>query len=143
MRKGRFGPELTLSMIRVYAIFLREARPLGVRELQRLAGFKSPSTAKYHIDRLVELGLLRPVPEGYVASGEKPYILSVYMALGGYLVPRIVPLGVFTMAYSLAYSLLVPEVAPVLAPILVAGFLVLAEGVRLARLIPWKRRSTA
>ena len=143
MRKGRFGPELTLSMIRVYAIFLREARPLGVRELQRLAGFKSPSTAKYHIDRLVELGLLRPVPQGYVASGEKPYILSVYTALGGYLIPRIVPLGVFIIAYSLIYSLLAPEAAPALIPLMVVGLLVLAEGVRLARLIPWRRRSTA
>lgn len=30
---------LTMAMLRVYAIFLREGRPLGVRELQRLAGF--------------------------------------------------------------------------------------------------------
>jgi DNA-binding transcriptional ArsR family regulator len=130
-------------MIRVYAIFLREGRPLGVRELQRLAGFKSPSTAKYHIDRLVELGLLRLVPEGYVATGEKPYILSTYIALGGYLVPRIMPLGFFIVGYSLAHTILSPVLLPAMAPLLIVGLLIVVEGVRLARLIPWKRRSTA
>ncbi|MEB3860259.1 MAG: hypothetical protein LRS43_03520 [Desulfurococcales archaeon] len=143
MKRGRLGPELTLSMIRVYAIFLREGRPLGVRELQRLAGFKSPSTAKYHIDRLVELGLLKLAPGGYVATGEKPYILSTYLALGGYLVPRIIPLGFFIIGYSIAYSSLSPESFPAMLPLLVVGALIVLEGVRIARLIPWRRRSTA
>jgi predicted transcriptional regulator len=40
---------------------------VGVRELQKVLGFKSPSTAKHHLDRLVELGLAEKTLNGYKA----------------------------------------------------------------------------
>lgn len=130
---------LTLAMLRVYAIFLREGRPLGVRELQRLAGFKSPSTAKYHIDRLLEAGLLRRVGEGYVATGEKPAFLALYTALRGVLIPRALPLAAFLIGYSATVSALSPGLAAYMAPPLAVGVLLVLESLRILRLVPWRR----
>ncbi len=131
--------KLTMAILRVYAIFLREGRPLGVRELQRLAGFKSPSTAKYHIDRLLDAGLLRREGDGYAAVGEKPVFLALYTAFRGTLIPKTLPLAAFLIAYSLTVSALTPEQAPYMAPPALAGVLLVLESLRLLRLVPWRR----
>jgi hypothetical protein len=46
----------------------REARPIGVNELQRLANLSSPSVAYYHLRKLVNFGLAREEEEGYVVD---------------------------------------------------------------------------
>ena len=134
---------LTLSTLRVYAIILREGRPIGIRELQRLAGFKSPSTAKYHIDRLLDLGLLKRVGEGYAAVGEKPAYLLMYAAFKGVLLPKILPLGVFLLVYSIVVSLLEPSLLPYMAVACLIGLLLIYESIRLLKLVPWRRSSAS
>ncbi|MEB3755371.1 MAG: hypothetical protein GSR79_00700, partial [Desulfurococcales archaeon] len=46
------------TSLRVYLYLLQVNRPIGIRELQRSMGFKSPTTARHHLERLVDLGLV-------------------------------------------------------------------------------------
>ncbi|MEM0227055.1 MAG: hypothetical protein QXF46_09295, partial [Thermofilaceae archaeon] len=59
--------EVSGTLARVYFALLKSGRPLGVREVQRLAGLSNPSSAKHYLDRLVEMGLAERMQEGYVA----------------------------------------------------------------------------
>ncbi|MET1101313.1 MAG: LexA family transcriptional regulator [Pyrodictiaceae archaeon] len=91
--------------LRVYLFMLRAKRPLGVRELQRRLGFKSPSTAKHHLERLVLLGLAEKKGNGYVARRPRG-ILAAYIVLAGRLVPRSLVTAVFSATATVAYALL-------------------------------------
>jgi DNA-binding transcriptional ArsR family regulator len=51
---------------RVYRLFLRQRKPIGVSGVQRALGLSSPSVAQYHIRKLVAAGLVREEQEGYV-----------------------------------------------------------------------------
>ncbi len=90
--------------LRVYMFLLQSSRPVGVRELQRAFGFKSPSTARHHLERLVELGLAKKTPNGYEAVKPKG-ILGIYVTVLGHLLPRTVSLAVFTVVATLIYAL--------------------------------------
>jgi hypothetical protein len=51
--------ELRGRTLRVYFELLSAKGPVGPRELQRKLGLSSPSLAAYHLDKLVELGLVQ------------------------------------------------------------------------------------
>lgn len=90
-------------------LLLEENRPLGVREVQRKMGFKSPSTAKYHLDRLVEFGLVTKNREGLymlVQTSSKPPILIAYTTLFGMLIPRLIPYAMFFTVTTILYVIL-------------------------------------
>lgn len=101
---------------RVYLELLVSDEPLGVREVQRRLGFKSPSTAKHHLDRLVRLGLAEKTPEGkYVAKQLGKGFLSAYIVVSGRLVPRLLPVSLGGLAGLIAYTILYyPRIDPVL-----------------------------
>jgi hypothetical protein len=76
----------------VYTYLFKVERS-GIRETQRNLGFKSPSLAQYHLDKLVELGLLtKDIQNGdYVlASQVKIEALAQFLKLGTVLVPRFI-----------------------------------------------------
>ncbi len=90
--------------LRVYLELLLSREPLGVRELQRRLGFKSPSSAKHHLDRLVRLGLVAKTVDGrYRAIESRTSILSAYMMIAGSIVPRIIPIAAGLLAGIIAY----------------------------------------
>lgn len=90
---------LSGSTLRVYLFMVRENRPVGVREVQRTLKFKSPSTAAYHLNKLLELGLVEKVPGGnfkaIVNSDVIP--LALYFIVAGQIIPKLVP-------YALAFT---------------------------------------
>ncbi len=96
------------TTLKVYLLLLEEGSALGVREVQRKIGFKSPSTAKYHLDKLVNLGLVEKTRDGlYLAKdSSKPPILHAYILIYGTLIPRFVPYAVFFTAVTLLYIFL-------------------------------------
>lgn len=101
---------------RVYLELLVSDEPLGVREVQRRLGFKSPSTAKHHLDRLVRLGLAEKTPEGkYIAKQLGKGFLSAYIVVSGRLVPRLLPVSLGGLAGLITYVILChPRIDPVI-----------------------------
>ncbi len=97
--------DIGISTLKVYLLLIEEGNALGVREVQRKIGFKSPSTAKYHLDRLVELGLVEKTRDGLylVRRSSKPPILYAYTSVYGTLIPRLVPYAVFFTTVTLLY----------------------------------------
>ncbi len=84
------------TALRVYLVLVKVGRPVGVRELQRMMGFKSPSTAKHHLDRLADMGLVVKDREGnYKAVYEGELLPLIYTRLMGRLIPTLAPLGLF------------------------------------------------
>lgn len=116
--RGDRDPIETLAgtSLEVYLYLLEKEGPAGVREVQRALGFRSPSTARHHLERLVELGLARKTSEGYIALPPKG-LLSNYVIVKGRLLPRAFFTAGFTVAAALAY-ILMPGRDPVAAVLL-------------------------
>ena len=128
-KKGRVDmrrTQMTFQTLRVYALLVKADKPVGVREIQKKAGFRSPSTAKHHLDRLVDLGLAERLPGGmYRATGELPGPLGMFYVIKGFFVPRILPIAVFLLAFSLCYIVLVGgELFPLLVTAVIAVYLI-------------------
>ncbi|MEB3774202.1 MAG: winged helix-turn-helix domain-containing protein [Desulfurococcales archaeon] len=94
------------SSLRVYLLLLTSDKPLGVREVQRRAGFKSPSTARHHLERLVELGLAYRAGGGYKARKPREGLLAAYVVIKGRLLPRSILLLAFSLGIALTYTIL-------------------------------------
>ncbi len=88
------------TSLRVYLLLLQSERPLGIREVQRTLGFKSPTTARHHLERLVELGLASRTQTGYKAL--KPDgVLGELVFHAGRVLPRSVFLSSFLVSSAI------------------------------------------
>ncbi len=94
------------SSLRVYILLLSSDRPLGVREVQRRIGFKSPSTARHHLERLVDLGLAYKTGGGYMAKRPREGFLAAYIIFKGRILPRSIIPAAFSVGASTVYSIL-------------------------------------
>jgi len=115
--------ELKGSTLRVYWEVFRSPRPLGVREVQRLIRFSSPSTALYHLEKLRELGVARKDENGryQIVEEIKPSQFRMFLRIGRIILPRFVFYAVFFVAAVVMYiaqSLLTGSEANVMALIL-------------------------
>jgi hypothetical protein len=97
----------------VYLRILTSTEPVGVREIWRELKLSSPSLAQYHVNRLLELGMITQTNEGkYVASEEKRIeALKGFLLLRGKLVPRLVFYGAL-IAGLLAFYLMAWPIRP-------------------------------
>jgi len=127
------------TSLKVYLLLASSKEPLGVREVQRRMGFRSPSTAKHHLDRLVELGLAERREGGYAARTGPEGIFEGYTRMLGSLVPRLLPYAVFVTATLVIYALMSwPNIDPGFLLIgCIAASLLWFEGLRMAL---WLRR---
>lgn len=103
MKKSNDATSITGTTLRVYIYMLKMARPVGVREIQRAMGFKSPSTALYHISKLLDQGLVVKDDDGYRAIATSSIsMLTMFQKMGRLLVPRLLFYAVFfTIAFIL------------------------------------------
>ena len=89
--------EVRLSTVtwNVYLFILTSREPVGVRDIWRRLKLSSPSLAQYHINRLLEFGMIVQTREGkYTASEEKRVeILKSFVLFYGKLIPRLVFYG--------------------------------------------------
>ena len=126
---------LTGTGLRAYLALLKAGRPVGVRELQRMLGLSSPSTARHHLERLVQLGLAVRGPEGYRALPPRRGLLRLYVVVWGRLLPRIAGLAAFTATATIAYALL-PGSDPAATTVMaVAAALTALEAARMYRAV--------
>jgi len=112
--------ELSGTALRVYLLLLLEGRPMGVREVQRRLGLRSPSTARHHLERLRELGLVEYTGEGYVARPPRRGLLTAFAIVRGRLLPLPFAAAAFTAAAAMAYALL-PGRDPAAVAVLLAS----------------------
>jgi len=83
----------------------------GVREIQRALGFKSPSIALYHLEKLRELGLLTKDERGNyrIVKEINVGLLKLYIKIGGLRLPRLLLYACFVTSMVLTYLLFYPQ----------------------------------
>ncbi len=99
--------ELQGTTLKVYLYILRSGKDrVGVREVMRGLGMKSPSHAYYHLDKLVNMGLLeKKYGEYYVKRDVKIDYLREFIFIGRVPIPRLLFLLTFFLGI-LIYSLI-------------------------------------
>jgi len=97
--------ELKGTTLRVYWEVFKSPKPLGVRQVQRLIRFSSPSTALYHLEKLRELGVARKDEHGRYQPVEeiKPSQFRMFLRIGRIILPRFVFYAVFFVAAIFMY----------------------------------------
>lgn len=82
--------ELKGKTLLVYMHILKKPdEPVGVREVQRELGFSSPSVSSYHLNKLMDLGLVENVYGDYKLVKEvKVGVLRQFVTFGGVMLPR-------------------------------------------------------
>lgn len=85
------------TSLKVYIYLLARNDEVGIRELQKALGFKSPSTAKHHLDRLVELGLAEKTTDGYKAVSSSKLLQVTLLTF----LNRLLPIDMFFGMYGL------------------------------------------
>lgn len=132
--------EVKGTTLRVYWEVFKSPRPVGVREVQRLIRFSSPSTALYHLEKLRELGVAQKDEHGRYEIVEqiRPSQFRMFLRIGKIILPRFVFYAVFFVAALLMYvvqSLLTGSETNMMALIFGSGAAVVCvyEAVRIWR----------
>ncbi len=113
------------TALRVYLYLVIHRRPVGVREVQRALGFRSPSTARHHLERLVELGLVEKTSEGYIAKSSGVLGLLYFVTYGRF-IPRLLVVTAF-LAASFTTYLILPNTDPAAALVMAIVLVFLAR----------------
>lgn len=92
MPKENIATNLKGNTLRVYWFLLEcPNNSSGPRQIQRELGFKSPALAAYHLDKLIELGLVDKIRGEYqITQVVEVGVLKQFMKLGSFMVPRYV-----------------------------------------------------
>lgn len=92
MPKEKIATNLKGNTLRVYWFLLEcPNNSSGPRQIQRELGFKSPALAAYHLDKLMELGLVDKIRGEYqVTQVVDVGVLKQFTKLGSFMVPRYV-----------------------------------------------------
>ncbi|NIR87828.1 hypothetical protein GWO13_09875 [Candidatus Bathyarchaeota archaeon] len=88
--EDKIASDLKGNMLRVYWHLLRSPNGVvGVRETQKSLGFSSPALASYHLEKLMELGLVQKVRGEYrLARVVNVGVLRQFVKLGSFVLPR-------------------------------------------------------
>jgi len=99
---------LTDREILKYYIKLKDLNhPVGVREAQRILGFKSPGKSQRVLNKLVKLGLATRNNEGkYIISKDPPLELIGKLVIRGRVIPKVLILAIYSTTLSTTYILL-------------------------------------
>ncbi len=86
----KIASELKGNMLRVYWHLLRASNgAVGVRETQKALGFSSSALAAYHLEKLVELGLVQKAQGEYrLVRVVNVGVLKQFVKLGTFILPR-------------------------------------------------------
>ena len=90
MDEGHVASELKGNTLRVYWYLLKSSESFaGPRQIQRKLSFSSPALAAYHLDKLVELGLVEKVSGEYrLIKVVNVGVLKQFMKFKGFIIPR-------------------------------------------------------
>ncbi len=98
---------MELELLKYYVKLRSRKSPIGVREAQRLLGFKSPGKAQRVLKRLVRYGLASRLDNGKYVLIDKPVPeLIGRVIIRGYVIPRSLFLSVYMTVFALFTILL-------------------------------------
>ena len=102
MADEKLAAELKGNTFRVYWYLLQSPNSFsGPRKIQRELGFKSPALASYHLETLLELGIVEKNGGEYkVTEVVDVTVLKQYIKMGSFIVPR-------NITYATMFSILV------------------------------------
>ncbi len=83
---------LEKNQLKIYVYLIEKNRPASVREIAAATGL-APSSAHYHLKRMIESGLVKRTPEGYIPA--KIIVIKGYVVIGRKMLPRIMIYGFF------------------------------------------------
>lgn len=83
---------LEKNQLRIYVYLVERNRPASVREIASATGL-APSSVHYHLKRMIEAGLVKRTPEGYIPA--KIIGVEGYVVIGRKILPRIMIYGFF------------------------------------------------
>ena len=102
--------ELRGRTLRVYFELLSTKGPVGPRELQRKLGLSSPSLAAYHLDKLVDLKLVRRERGEYtVEEVVQVGVLKQFIWIGSRALPRSSFYATFFTTALIIFLLVYPQ----------------------------------
>lgn len=127
----------TGTALQIYLLLVSSKEPMGVREIQNKIGLKSPSTVKYHLDRLRREGLVFQTQDGrYAATKVDNPLTSLYLFIKNSPVPRLIPASISFAVFISTYSILTQQIDPfILGATLAFVIYVFIESTRLKKLI--------
>ncbi|MCF2140346.1 MAG: hypothetical protein K9W44_09870 [Candidatus Lokiarchaeota archaeon] len=103
LNKAEIQKKLNGTTLMVYFVLLNKHNT-GVRELQRNLELSSPSVARYHLDKLVELNLVSNNNGVYQLQHKADIpVLSTWVLLGRWLLPRSIFMAIFTTCFFIGY----------------------------------------
>lgn len=110
-------------------------KPVGVSEIQKALGFKSPSHVSYYLDKLIDLGLIRKDTRGSYSLSKsiKVGVLKQFIRIGRLMLPRYLFYASFMSSMLIAYILRFGSSADLFAVIfgLIASVILWFETLRL------------
>ena len=97
--------ELKGKTLIVYMYMLKNpGNPVGVREVQRKLNFSSPSVSSYHLNKLLDLGLVENIYGDYQVVREiKVGVLRHFVTFAGVMLPRFLFYAVLVTTMLITY----------------------------------------
>ena len=94
----------------VYLYVLTSKESVGVRDVWRALSLSTPSLAQYHINKLIDMKLLRQSKDGkyLIEESQKVDALRNFVLLRGKLIPRLVFYGAVIAGVLVMYLMLRP-----------------------------------
>ena len=108
-KEREFVTELTGATALVYWYLLKKGNnPTGVREVMRALKFSSPSSATYHLEKLMNLGLIDKNEMGayYVVKHVEIGLFKSFIVVKGYTIPKQFFYALATSLYIIIFLLL-------------------------------------
>ena len=95
LKREDIQKKLNGRTLMIYFVLLNKGTT-GVRELQRNLSLSSPSVARYHLDKLVELNLVENRKGVYhlIRKADIP-VLTSWILMGKFLLPRVLFIAIF------------------------------------------------
>ncbi len=112
------------TIFRTYVCFLKLEKATS-KDLQKAMGFATPTQAKYHLKKLLDLGLVRQVTDdnSYEVINRSFGVLRFFFKVRA----RLIPTSLFYAGFFSAVTLLLFLRAPSLELILLGGLIVAKE----------------
>ena len=92
------------TTLRVYWHLLRSRKPTTIRYLQRDLSFSSPSVASYHLEKLMDMGLVKKVRGNYeLKKTVSLEAVSSFVRISHLMIPRYVFYTVFFLTLLIVF----------------------------------------
>lgn len=105
--RQRIEYELKGKTMKVYLYLLKHGKASGISEVQRALGFSSPSIAVHHLEKLIGLGIVEKNDRSEYVLAKKVDVgvLSAFVQVGGFVLPRMGFYASFFTALTILYIL--------------------------------------